>query len=129
MKPIAISVFIVFALLSTPALAAKKRKPAREEVVESGPQDPLACARMTKSEARAPGCKYPEDVLAYLDDRAVCEHWLGETGYDATRRAMINQAINKTCGGLDERLSTLRQKYRKNAGATRFLSKLQNVGR
>jgi hypothetical protein len=128
MKPIATSFFIVLAVASMPAFSAKPKRPPAAEV-NSGPQDPMTCARMTKSEARASDCKYPDDVLTFLDDRAICEHWLGETGYDATRRAIINQAINKTCNGLDDRLSSLHKKYRKNAGVTRFLSKLQNIGK
>lgn len=128
MKSIATSFFIVLAMASTPAFAAKPKRPPAAEV-DSGPQDPMSCATMTKSEARASGCKYPDDVLVFLDDRATCQHWLGQTGYDATRRAMINQAVNKTCTGLDDRLSSLRKKYRKNAGVTRFLAKLQDIGK
>jgi hypothetical protein len=57
----------------------------------------------------------PHAVSAYIDRRQGCNHWAGEEGYDAARRAEINKAIADlkcTALGRDER--ALRHRYRHN---------------
>ncbi len=57
----------------------------------------------------------PRDVTRYGERREGCNHWAGEEGYDAARRAEINKAIADlrcTALGRDERI--LRHRYRHN---------------
>jgi hypothetical protein len=66
----------------------------------------------------------PRDVARYIDRRQGCNHWAGEEGYDAARRAEINKAIDDLrCTALDRDGRVLRQHYRHNPAVLRALKK------
>ena len=70
----------------------------------------------------------PQDVAAYADRREGCNHWAGEEGYDAARRAEINKAIHDlrcTALGRDER--ALRHRYRHNRPISRAIRKARDA--
>lgn len=68
----------------------------------------------------------PRDVARYIDRRQGCNHWAGEEGYDAARRAEINKAIDDLrCTALDRDGRVLRQRYRHNPAVLRALKKAQ----
>jgi hypothetical protein len=55
----------------------------------------------------------PRDVDGYIDRREGCNHWTGEEGYDAGRRAEINRNIAALkCGRLDRDEQRLLHRYR-----------------
>lgn len=55
---------------------------------------------------------FPEDVASFIERRRICDHFRGEDPYSPDRRAEINRATEKYCGGTDRELATLRVKYR-----------------
>jgi hypothetical protein len=66
----------------------------------------------------------PRDVARYIERREGCNHWAGEEGYDAARRAEINKVIADlkcTALGRDEKI--LRHRYRHNPVTLRALKK------
>lgn len=64
--------------------------------------------------------KLPVDVQAFTDDREGCDHFRGEPwdpGDDPNtkeRREFIFKNIRELCTGTDNKLASLRKKYRKN---------------
>ncbi|WP_395402820.1 hypothetical protein ACHMW6_30940 [Pseudoduganella sp. UC29_106] len=54
----------------------------------------------------------PDDVSAFLAERESCDHWRGEDGYDADRRAEISWSVCQYCAGTDRKLASLKKKYR-----------------
>jgi len=55
----------------------------------------------------------PRDVAAYIDRREGCNHWAGEEGYDAARRAEINRNVAALkCDRLDRDEARLLHRYR-----------------
>jgi hypothetical protein len=70
----------------------------------------------------------PHDVAAYTDRREGCNHWAGEEGYDAARRAEINKAIADlkcTALGRDEKI--LRHRYRHNPAVLGQIKKARDA--
>ena len=66
----------------------------------------------------------PRDVASYVDRREGCNHWAGEEGYDAARRAEINKAIaDMRCTALDRDERVLRYRYRHDPAALRQIRK------
>jgi hypothetical protein len=90
--------------------------------------DPMHCARMELNEPRPAGCAYPADVLAFLDARANCEHWLGEPDFSEARRREIASAVEETCTGLDTRLEALRLAHAGDAATRELLAALEPLG-
>ncbi len=53
-----------------------------------------------------------QDVRDLLQRRTDCNHWAGEEGYDAARRAQINAAYEKLrCAALDADEAELLRRY------------------
>ncbi len=74
----------------------------------------------------SPALAAPRDVARYIDRRDGCNHWAGEEGYDAARRAEINKAIDDLrCTALDRDGRVLRRRYRHNPAVLRALKKAQ----
>jgi hypothetical protein len=62
----------------------------------------------------------PRDVARYIERRMMCNHWAGEEGYDAARRAQINKAVRDLrCTALARDERVLRQRHRHNPTALR----------
>ena len=68
----------------------------------------------------------PEDVIAFLVDRESCDHWRGEDGYDAKRKADIDWSICESCTGTDAKLALLKKKYRNNKLTMEKLNELES---
>ncbi len=68
---------------------------------------------------------FPEDVTTFLLDRESCDHWRGEDGYDAERKADIDWSICASCTGTDEKLPLLKKKYRDNKSVIAKLNELE----
>ena len=70
----------------------------------------------------------PRDVANYVDRREGCNHWAGEEGYDAARRAEINKAIaDLRCTALDRDEGILRHRYRHNPAVLRHIRKARDT--
>jgi hypothetical protein len=70
----------------------------------------------------------PHAVAAYADRREGCNHWAGEEGYDAARRAEINKAIQDLrCTALGKDEKALRHRYRHNRAVLRAIRKARNA--
>lgn len=54
----------------------------------------------------------PKDVVAYIERRNECEHFIGEEPYDEARRKYLTRVIRETCTGSNRDLAALRAKYR-----------------
>jgi hypothetical protein len=54
----------------------------------------------------------PADVAGYVMRRAGCNHWAGEEGYDAARRAQINrEEAALRCSQMDQEEAALMKRY------------------
>jgi hypothetical protein len=63
-----------------------------------------------------------QDVRDFLKRRQDCQHWAGEEGYDAARRAEINTAYAKLrCAALDADEDVLKRRYGGNPALVRAL--------
>lgn len=72
--------------------------------------DGKPAAPPTKPAAQA--AKPLVDISAYATRRAGCNHWSGEDGTDATRRAEINRAMAALkCDQIDQDEAALLQQY------------------
>lgn len=59
------------------------------------------------------------DIASYIERRKACNHWLGEEGYDAARRAEINRHIRSLrCLVLDKQEKVLLHRYRHHPDIT-----------
>lgn len=64
----------------------------------------------------------PHDVARYIERREGCNHWSGEEGYDAARRAEINRNIQALgCTHLDNDERVLVHRYRHHAAIVRLI--------
>ena len=69
----------------------------------------------------------PQEVRDFLQRRTDCQHWAGEEGYDAARRAEINAAYVKLrCATLAADEAALKARYSGNAAASQMLSTAPN---
>jgi hypothetical protein len=63
-----------------------------------------------------------QDVRDFLQRRQDCQHWMGEEGYDAARRAEINAAYAKhRCAALDADEQELKRRYGGNPALLKVL--------
>jgi hypothetical protein len=69
---------------------------------------------------------FPEDVTTFLVDRESCDHWRGEDGYDAERKADIDWSICESCTGTDEKLLLLKKKYHDDKSVMAKLNELES---
>lgn len=90
-------------------------------VTGCGPTVPLA---PTEAVEKVSVLAMPSDVVAFIEAREVCEHFMGEfvgdPAIDGPRG--INQQIEAACVGLDERLAALKLKYFNDAATMAVLS-------
>ena len=64
-----------------------------------------------------------QDVRDFLKRRADCNHWAGEEGYDAARRAEINANIAKLrCTALEADAQELKRRYGNNPALLKMLA-------
>ncbi|HEX7889944.1 MAG TPA: hypothetical protein VF522_11335 [Ramlibacter sp.] len=68
----------------------------------------------------------PREVHAFISERTICEHFLGEidgsnSPEGAERRRFVSDSIEKHCAGTDKRLAALRLRYRGNEAVLRAL--------
>jgi hypothetical protein len=56
----------------------------------------------------------PNDVRAFVTDAQSCNHFYGEEGYDAERRAFLAR-MTRSCSKLDKRRTKLARRYRSSA--------------
>jgi hypothetical protein len=66
----------------------------------------------THAPAWAVSPKLPKDVATFMERREACDHWRGEEGFDAARRAEIQRGMCQSCIGTDAQLAHLKHKYR-----------------
>jgi len=59
-----------------------------------------------------PQAALPADVARYVEERDLCEHFLGEEPYDAERRKFLEKSVNQYCTGTDRKLKALKLKYK-----------------
>jgi hypothetical protein len=87
-----------------------------------------AAALLLMTMTVAPAAAIPHDAARYLDRREGCNHWAGEEGYDAARRAQINKAIDELrCTALDRDERVLRHRYRHNRAVLRQIRKAREA--
>lgn len=53
----------------------------------------------------------PADVLAFIEQRDMCDHFRGEEPYDEERRVFLEQNMIELCTGSDRKLAELKAKY------------------
>jgi hypothetical protein len=75
--------------------------------------------------AAAEPAALPDDVSAFLAERESCDHWRGEEGYDAARRAEISWSVCQYCAGTDRKLANLKKKYRSSKRVMEKLTELE----
>jgi hypothetical protein len=63
-----------------------------------------------------------QDVRDFLQRRQDCNHWAGEEGYDAARKAEINAAYTKLrCATLDAEEPELKRRYNNHPALLKVL--------
>lgn len=65
----------------------------------------------------------PADVQKFIDEREMCEHFLGEMPDPGQKKRArgVNKAIKESCTGTDKALAALKKKYAKNAAVMKQL--------
>lgn len=71
----------------------------------------LAASGCAHHAAGTRGDALPADVIAFLERRVLCEHFLGEEPYDDERREFLVRSVEATCRGTDAALAALRMRY------------------
>ena len=66
--------------------------------------------------------KWPGDVASFIEQRDLCDHFLGEEPYDEERRKFLEKNIIELCTGTDSKLANLKKKYQGNAAVIERLS-------
>ena len=79
----------------------------------------------TAPAAAAPAAM-PPDVASFLEERESCDHWRGEEGYDADRRAEISWSVCQYCTGTDSKLANLKRKYHDSKAVMSRLDELES---
>lgn len=74
--------------------------------------------------------KLPEEVARFLEERKLCEHFLGEpvegrTAEQRERRDFVADGIDIYCAGTDKRLAALKRRYAANRPAMAALRPLE----
>jgi hypothetical protein len=68
---------------------------------------------------------FPPDVARFVEQRELCEHFLGEEPYDAERRKFLEKRVRETCTGTDARLAALMKKYKRNPAVANKLNEYE----
>lgn len=85
---------------------------------------PLAIALLMLAGCGKSSTAPPQDVLDFVKRRTDCNHWAGEEGYDAARRAEINAAYTKLrCATLQADEVALKTRYSGNASVQQLLGR------
>jgi len=70
----------------------------------------------------APAPALPPEVRDFIQRAEGCQHWAGEEGYDAARRAEINAAYARLrCAALEKDAAALKARHSGNAAARKAL--------
>lgn len=107
------------AAVSRPAGAETVQPPAPAPVIHSSP---ASVPDLPPSQDAADPAPFPEEVTRYMVDRDGCDHFRGEEGYDAERRAYLQESVAELCTGTDARLAQLRKRYADDPAVTSALS-------
>lgn len=89
---------------------------------------PGACMGASEDPAT---CAFPPDVRAFLEDRALCDHFRGEPWPEGDgtgardRRNEIIAGVRGACAGTDRRLRELKARYRDDAALMQALSRYE----
>jgi hypothetical protein len=68
------------------------------------------------------GCAHRvDDIRAFADRRAQCDHFRGEEPYDKARAAFLREQTATYCSGTDAELAKLKQKYAQDPAAMKRL--------
>ena len=107
-----------------PESAARAIPPTESAVTPAAAPAPSANATPVSASASAPASApvatvfasatavaLPAEVQAFIAQREACDHFRGEEGYDAERRAFLAKALAKTCTGTDRALAALRERF------------------
>ena len=70
----------------------------------------------------------PADVQDFILRHTDCSHWLGEPEWDAERRRQIEQAIVRSCFGVDAYGRRVRARYSGNAEVMARLREYEPLG-
>ena len=110
------SAALLLAACGPPApVAATVAVPAPAPVAATAPAPVAATAPVPVAvTASAPIPGLPPEVLAFKRKRDDCDHFRGEEGYDAERRAFLAAALARSCTGTDQALAALRQQHAAN---------------
>ena len=85
--------------------------PSANAAPVSAPASAPVSAQVAAVSASATAAALPAEVLAFIAQRESCDHFRGEEGYDAERRAFLAKALAKTCTGTDRALAALRERF------------------
>ena len=99
------------ALAIPPTVSAVTPATAPSPSANATPVSAPATAPVATVFASATAVALPAEVLAFKAQREACDHFRGEEGYDAERRAFLAQALAKTCTGTDRALAALRERF------------------
>lgn len=67
----------------------------------------------------------PADVAHFIKQRDACDHFRGEEAYDAERKQFLKRKLKQLCTGTDEKLRTLKQKYKAQPKALTMLQRFE----
>jgi hypothetical protein len=70
----------------------------------------------------------PADVQHFIVRHGDCSHWLGEPEWDAGRRRQIEEAIVRSCFGIDAYGRRMRARYAGNAEVMARLRDYEPLG-
>lgn len=81
----------------------------------------LLCA--PKGYAETEARRLPPDVAHFIENRDLCEHFLGEAGDNPPEREkQVDENANRYCAGTHKKLAGLKKKYLNNKDVTDALS-------
>ncbi|HJR56264.1 MAG TPA: hypothetical protein VJ798_06775 [Rhizomicrobium sp.] len=85
---------------------------------------PIAIAFLMLASCGQKPAAPPQEVLDFVKRRTDCNHWAGEEGYDAARRAEINTAYAKLrCATLQTDEAALKARYSGNEVVQKALAR------
>ncbi len=73
---------------------------------------PVAVSAAPEGDLSAMTKMLPHDVRAFIDRKSECNHWAGETPYDAARAKQIERAVARLkCEALDRDETVLKRRH------------------
>lgn len=90
----------------------------------------LAVAMLILGPASVQAEAVPEEVLGFVSERRICEHFLGEpveggTPEQRERRDFVADSIDIHCAGMDKRLAALKRRYDANESVMQLLGRFE----